>query len=105
MKRNLPYAALLALVLCACAKAPTPGLNDSAKLFFDAWIQVYYPDAVASPMGTYLLSETAGSGTAAGSSEANPFVRVNYTVYDLDGTVQSTRREAGAQRERSCADE
>lgn len=98
MKRNLPYAALLALVLCACAKAPTPGLNDSAKLFFDAWIHVYYPDAVASPMGTYLLSETAGSGTAAGSSEANPFVRVNYTVYDLGGTVQSTSREDVAQR-------
>ena len=80
MKRNLPYAALIALVLCACAKAPTPGLNDSAKLYFDAWLHVNHPDAVASGLGAYVLSETTGSGTEAGTPKANPYVRVHYIV-------------------------
>ena len=98
MKRNLPYAALIALVLCACAKAPTPGLNDSAKLYFDAWIHVNHPDAVASGLGAYVLSETTGSGTEAGTAKANPYVRVHYIVSDLDGTVLSTSLKEVAQR-------
>ena len=98
MKRNLPYAALIALVLCACAKAPTPGLNDSAKLYFDAWLHVNHPDAVASGLGAYVLSETTGSGTEAGTAKANPYVRVHYIVSELDGTVLSTSLKEVAQR-------
>lgn len=98
MKRNLPYAALLALVLCACAKTPTPGPNDGNKLFFDAWIQVNHPDAVPSGLGAYVISETTGGGQAAGTAETNPYVRVNYVISKLDGTFQSTNRAAVAKR-------
>lgn len=98
MKRNLPYAALLALVLCACAKTPTTGLNDSAKLYFDAWIHVNHPDAVPTTLGTYVLAESSGTGTAAGTAEANPYVRVNYVVSDMNGNIQATCREDVAQR-------
>ena len=98
MKRNLLYTAILALVLCACAKEPEIGLNDSNKLFFDSWIQVNHPDAVPSSMGSYVLAETPGSGAAAGSADTNPYVRVDYVIRDLDGNVQSTSRRDVAQR-------
>lgn len=98
MKRNLLYTAFLALVLCACGKEPVIGLNDSNKLFFDSWIQVNHPDATPSSMGSYVLKETPGSGTAAGTADVSPYVRVNYVVRDLDGIIQSTSRRDVAQR-------
>ena len=98
MKRNLLYTAILALVFCACAKTPTIGLNDSNKLYFDSWIQVNHPDAVPFGMGSYVLAETPGSGSEAGSADTNPYVRVEYVIYDLNGIVQSTSRREVAQR-------
>ena len=102
---NLPYAAILALALCACAKEPKTGLNDGNKLFFESWIHVYYPDAVPSTMGSYVIAETPGSGTAAGTADANPFVRVHHVIRDLDGALQSTSRREVAQREGSFSEE
>ena len=101
---NLPYAAILALALCACAKEPKTGLNDGNKLFFESWIHVYHPDAVPSTMGSYVIAETPGGGTAAGTADANPFVRVQHVIRDLDGTLQSTSRREVAQREGSFAE-
>ena len=40
---NLPYAAILALALCACAKEPKTGLNDGNKLFFESTCIIRMP--------------------------------------------------------------
>ena len=93
MKRIL-YISLVALVLCACAKDPVEGLNDKNKLYFDAWAQVNHPGAPRTALGSLLIADEPGTGTAAGSSDDNPYVQVRYTVRSLDGTVSATTDEA-----------
>jgi FKBP-type peptidyl-prolyl cis-trans isomerase len=98
MKKKAIYAALAALALCGCAKAPTVGSNDSTKLYFDSWIHVYHPDATPLSLGSYVLSEKAGTGAAAGTAEQNAYVRMDYVIRSLDGTISSTSREDVAQQ-------
>ena len=93
MKHKTLYAALAALALCGCAKAPVAGPNDSTKLYFDSWIHVYHPDAVPSSLGSYILSENPGTGALAGSAAQNPYVRMNYVIRSLDGIISSTTLE------------
>ena len=93
MKRTSLYLALAALAVCGCAKDPVAGLNDSAKLFFDSWIQVNYPNAPKTALGVYTLDETPGTGAQAGSAETTPYVRVEYVVRDLAGSIGSTSSE------------
>lgn len=93
MKRTSLYLALAALVVCGCAKAPVAGQNDSAKLYFESWIHVNYPDAPRTALGVYTLEEIPGSGTQAGSAETSPYVRVEYVVGDLSGSVNTTTSE------------
>lgn len=93
MKRTSLYLALAALAVCGCAKDPVAGLNDSAKLYFDSWIHVNYPNAPKTALGVYTLDETPGTGAQAGSAETTPYVRVEYVVRDLAGRIGSTSSE------------
>ena len=90
MKKTILYLSLAALVLTGCAKSPKSGKNDANKRYLEAWIEVFHPEAVRTTLGAYVLEDKPGQGAAAGTSENNPFVRVNYTVRSLDGTVQGT---------------
>ena len=85
--------ALLALI--SCAKEKTPGKNDDAKRYFDAWISQNHPGATKTPLGAYIISDTPGSGAASGDSA---YVRINYTSYLLNGDISSTTFEAVARR-------
>ena len=93
MKKTILYLSLAALVLAGCAKTPKAGTNDDNKRFFESWVQVYHPHAVRTSLGAYILSDTPGTGTAAGTPESNPFVRVSYTIRSLSGTIQGTTDE------------
>ncbi|MBR5703378.1 MAG: FKBP-type peptidyl-prolyl cis-trans isomerase [Bacteroidales bacterium] len=86
-------ASLLALV--SCAKEKTAGKNDDAKRYFDAWISQNYPAATKTPLGAYILSETPGTGIL---PEDSIYVRINYSCYTLDGTLQSTTNEKLARK-------
>ena len=94
MKKYIVLAALAAAVLSGCAESPESGLNDASKARLEAWIKVFYPDAKPTDMGAYILDDTPGSGEALGDESRSPFVRVNYTVRKLDGTITSTNSEA-----------
>ena len=94
MKNTILYLSLAALLLAGCAKSPNTGVNDANKRYLDAWILVNHPDAVSTGLGAYILEDTPGTGVAAGSSDTYPYVRVDYTIRSLDGTVQSTTSEA-----------
>lgn len=94
MKKSTLYLALAVLAVCGCAKDPVSGLNDSAKLFFDSWIHVYHPDAPRTELGAYVLSDMPGTGSQAGTAETSPFVRVDYVITDLEGSVNSTSLES-----------
>ena len=98
MKRTTLYLALAAVLACGCAKTPSAGLNDADKRYFDAWMQVNHPDARPTALGAYVVSETAGTGTAAGSADSHPYVRVEYAARALDGTVQTTTQADLARR-------
>ena len=98
MKRTILYLGLAALLAVACAKDPVEGKNDDAKLYFDSWMQVHHPGAARTPLGAGIISESSGTGAAAGSAEANPFIRVRYTIRDLAGAIQSTSEELTARQ-------
>ncbi len=98
MKRTLSYLLLAALVLSGCAKTVTSGTNDAAKRYFDAWIYVNHPDLSPTDLGAYVLEETQGTGDAVGDASTDAYVRLNYTIRSLDGTVSSTTYPALARQ-------
>jgi FKBP-type peptidyl-prolyl cis-trans isomerase len=90
MKKSILYLTLAALLLSACAKTPKTGVNDAAKRYLDAWMQVNHPGATQTPLGAFILEDIPGTGRSAGSTDTNPYVFVNYTVRNLDGSVAGT---------------
>ena len=72
MKNTFLYLSLAALVLAGCAKTPKSGVNDSAKRYLDAWIQVYHPEATLTALGAYVLEDTPGTGVSPSSAERYP---------------------------------
>lgn len=99
MKKKLIFiAAFAAALLTGCAKAPTSGLNDANKAYLEAWVKVHHPDAKKTSLGAYVLDETIGSGEAFGTPDYSPYVRVNYTITDLDGNITETTSAALAKQ-------
>ena len=98
MKNTILYLSLAALVLAGCAKDPNTGVNDANQLYLDAWIHVNHPDAVRTALGAYILEDIPGTGPSVSSAESYPYVRVDYTIRKLDGSVQTTTEEALAKR-------
>ena len=88
---------LAAEILCAaaCSKAPVSGLNDASKLYFDAWAQVNIPGAEQTELGSYIIERTDGDGIEIGDSA---YIRCNYTIRNLNGTVQKTTSATVAQQ-------
>lgn len=97
MKRYLALALPL-LAAFSCAKAPSEGPNDDARLYLESWVLVHHPDAVRTALGAFVLSETPGTGEAVGSEEDSPLVRVDYVATSLDGTVLGTSIESVSQQ-------
>lgn len=97
MKRYF-YLALSVLAAASCAKTPSAGPNDDAKLYFEAWMQVHHPGAVRTALGAYVLEDVPGTGAAVGSKEDDPYVRVEYVVSGLDGAVTGTNIESVAKQ-------
>ncbi len=98
MKKTILYLALAALLCAGCAKTARVGLNDANKRFLDAWIQVNHPGARQTALGSYILEDTPGSGKVGGTADANPFVRLEYKIMTLEGSVQTACTEELAKR-------
>lgn len=85
--RKLPVYALLAAILilaAGCAKKEKSTTYADAKRYIDAWVSVNYPGVQANEDGIYILEEVEGTGSEVTDSA---FVCVEYTAYNLDGTV------------------
>ena len=95
MKLKYIASGLAILLLAACAKEKSAGLNDDTKRYFDAWISTNHPGAARTPLGAYVISEVPGTGTEAGSLA---YIRVNYTSYTLKGVMQATTIEQVARQ-------
>lgn len=98
MKKTTILLSLAAVLLTAgCAKEQTKSDSAAAKLYFESWVQTYYPEAERAGYGIYILEDEPGEGEPL-DVEATPFVLVDYTVTDLAGTIQSTTSEALSKR-------
>ena len=98
MKRTILYFALAALLCGSCAKSPQTRLNDADKRYLDAWIQVNHPGVPQTAMGSYILSDIPGTGTLAGKGEKDDYVRVEYTVRNMQGSVEAACSEQMAKQ-------
>ena len=106
MKRTIIFALAAASLLCSCARVPSSGLNDASKRYFDAWLLKYHPDLVdkkQSP-GYYVLSEKAGTGDLVSITSLTPYVRANYRILTLDGTISASTYESDAYQLRTHSD-
>lgn len=90
MRKTLFTIAVAAMVIAGCAKPSETTKNDAAKKYFDSWMQINHPEAYETPLGSYIFSMQQGLGKPAGKASENPYVRVNYTMRKLDGTISAT---------------
>lgn len=111
--RAIALSIIATLALAGCAKQYTSKDNEQLEMLFDAWIEYYYGKTLedgtyqegktglrATPLGDngvmLLGEETVGDGDAWESS--SKWVKVNYTITDLNGTVQATTDENTARK-------
>lgn len=96
--------AVLALALAtSCAKKNAVGINDANVRFWDAWILVQKQDHpeylwTKTALGSYVLENKGGDGSAIGSETDCPYVLVNYETRDLDGNILDSNREQTAKQ-------
>lgn len=98
MKKSLFLIVVASLLATACAKHSSTSANAEAKEYFDAWIQVNYPDLKPTPLGAYVLEDVEGDGKLLGDSENSKYIRVEVTASALDGTISNTTRESVAKQ-------
>ena len=98
MKKTILYLALAALFCGNCARQPSTGLNDANKRYLDAWIQVNHPGAPQTELGSYILEDIPGTGFLAGDGDVNSYVRLEYTIRDLNGSVLAACTEQMARQ-------
>ena len=96
MKKWL-YIAVLSLIAAGCAREKSVNENVAAKRYFDAWLQVNYPNVPATGKGVYIVKDIPGTGASV-SSEGDMFVFVTYTQRLLSGTVSATSDQEVAQQ-------
>lgn len=100
MKRMFFIAAAIsaAAILSGCVKQVESGLNDASKRYFDAWLSNHYPDAERIEPGLYRIGCKPGTGVAASSYQEFPYVRIEYTSTDLEGTISASTKEQVAKQ-------
>lgn len=91
---------LVAVCLAGCAKTPTTNYGNLAQMEFDAWVAVNKQAGwQETPLGCWITEITDNpSGRAMGTLDEYPYMRIEYTISDLDGIVSSTTDALVAQK-------
>ena len=91
---------LVAVCLAGCAKTPTTNYGHLTQMEFDAWIAVNKQAGwQETPLGCWITEVTDNpSGRAMGTLEEYPYMRIEYTISDLDGIISSTTDALVAQK-------
>lgn len=97
MKKAIFLILASAIVLGSCAKKAAPGLNDSTRESFMAWMKLHYPDAKASGLGVYIIENEPG-GIVLGSESEYPYVSLDYVYYDFYGDIMGYTEEVIAKQ-------
>ncbi|MBR5906254.1 MAG: FKBP-type peptidyl-prolyl cis-trans isomerase [Bacteroidales bacterium] len=95
--------AIAALCLCGCAKTKTTSDMESAKRYLDAWVHVQkqkHPEYLwkQTGLGSWILEETEGKGEAVGEFTDSSYLRLSYSITQLDGTIASTTYKSVSQQ-------
>lgn len=100
MKKNLILVLGIAAALAAgCAKSPKEGPNDAEIRYLESWVisqRAKHPEYLwkETTLGSYILEDEPGTGAIIGDAETTPFVYIDYTVTDLNGTIIATSKES-----------
>lgn len=96
-------AAAAAALMAGCGKVPTTGINESQKREWDAWLSVQqkeHPEYLwkKTNLGSYILEDDNAGTTYLAKAEEAPFILVEFTERELDGTVLSSTSESLAKQ-------
>lgn len=91
-------ALVLTLMSTGCAKSGSAGKNAAAKNYFDAWMTINHPELSKTGIGIYIMEDEPGTGSSISDIEENPYIYLEYTITDLDGTITSTTYEETAKQ-------
>lgn len=87
-----------AMVLAGCAKTVPVEPNKANKDYFDAWMQLNYPDTdkiKQTGLGVYVIDEEEGNGAAVTD---NGYALVDYRILSLEGNISSYTDEETAKQ-------
>ncbi|MBR4826645.1 MAG: FKBP-type peptidyl-prolyl cis-trans isomerase [Bacteroidales bacterium] len=103
MKRNIILIAAAACCLIACGRTVSIAQHEADKRSFNAWVTVQkemHPEYLwrQTPLGSYILEETEGTGDRITGEEDSLYVRLEYTSYSTAGKVLATTSEKMAQQ-------
>ena len=77
------------LLATGCATEKETPANEAEKRYFDAWMQKYHPDAVATEHWVYIIDDIPATGTSTEAADKD-YVFVTYTEKDLSGNISGT---------------
>jgi FKBP-type peptidyl-prolyl cis-trans isomerase FklB len=86
------------MVLAGCAKTVPVEPNKANKDYFDAWMQLNYPDTdkiKQTGLGVYVIDEEEGNGAAVTD---NGYALVDYRILSLEGNISSYTDEETAKQ-------
>lgn len=86
---------LAAMTLTGCAKSEKTSVYAAEQRYLEAWVAKNHPAAEKTELGTWILSDTPGTGEA---YDGQSYVMVEYTVRSVDGTVNATSDKKMAQQ-------
>lgn len=87
--KNIAIAAVAMLAVSSCAKDKEESSNSVQERILQAWISENYPTARPTPLGSYLLTQTEGTGKQLGQKEAGA-VYIDYSTKSLAGQYTYT---------------
>lgn len=100
MKHTWIYFAA-ALLATACAQSPADNTAELCKLKFDSWVSVNRQSSwTQTELGSWIMEMEPGdvANQSIADREKYPFLRIEYTIYKLDGTISSTTSEDKARQ-------
>ncbi len=84
-------AGAVCAIISGCAKQAGTPTNENEKLYFDAWLQVHYPQLEKTGAGIYIIPEYEKTGQESKTEPVadSQYVYVSYVARNLDGTITS----------------
>lgn len=86
----------VAIAFASCAKERSDSTYESSNRALQAWLRKYYPDAVMSGRGIYLLDSIPGTGERL--TDTTTYAFLEFTLTDLYGNyIESTDEDINKQ--------